>query len=85
MHPLLGNLQNLSDDELQKKISDLNTRFMQAYRSGTTHIIPQIQMIIEDYRAELSRRNALKLKEMEEKFNKANKDGKGLKGIIDIK
>jgi hypothetical protein len=87
MHPLLGNLQNLSDDDLQKKLSELNNRYMQAFRSGSSQLIPQLQMLIEDYRAELARRNAVKMQELQEKFDKMNnKDGgKGLKGIIDIK
>jgi hypothetical protein len=87
MHPLLGSLRELSDDDLQKKLSELNNRFMQAYRSGASQMIPQLQMLIEDYRAEINRRNAEKMQEMQEKFDKMNnKDGgKGLKGIIDIK
>lgn len=86
MHPLAPNLRDLSDDDLHKKLSELNKRFTQAYRIGPFQIIPQLQMLIEDYNAEVSRRNAEKMKEMAEKFDKANKkdDGKGLKGIIDI-
>jgi len=87
MHPLLGNLQSLNDDDLQKKLSELNNRYMQAFRSGSSQMIPQLQMLIEDYRAEVARRNAIKMQELQEKFDKMNnKDGsKGLKGIIDIK
>jgi hypothetical protein len=87
MHPLLSNLQNLNDDDLQKKLSELNNRYMQAFRSGSSQLIPQLQMLIEDYRAEVARRNAVKMQELQEKFDKMNNkdDGKGLKGIIDIK
>jgi hypothetical protein len=86
MHPLINNLTILSDDDLHKKLSELNKRVVQAYRIGPAQIVPQLQMLIEDYNAEVSRRNALKMKEMQEKFDKAaNKgDGKGMKGIIDI-
>ena len=86
MHPLLGSLTNLSDDELHSKLNDLNKRFTQAYRYGSSHLIPQLQMVLEDYNAEVARRNAVKMQEMQEKFDKiANKnDGKGMKGIIDI-
>ena len=86
MHPLSPNLRDLSDDDLHKKLAELNKRFMQAYRIGPFQIIPQLQMLIEDYNSEVSRRNAEKMKEMTEKFDKASKkeDGKGLKGIIDI-
>lgn len=86
MHPLGNDLSKLTDDELHHKLSELNKRFVQAYRIGPAQIIPQLQMLIEDYNAEVGRRNAVKMKEMQEKFDKANKkdDGKGLKGIIDI-
>ena len=86
MHPLLSNLTNLSDDELYNKLSELNKRYSQAYRFGPQQIIPQLQMLIEDYNAEINRRNAKKMQELQEKLDKqANKkDGKGMKGIIDI-
>mgnify|MGYP003705544383 CR=1 FL=1 len=85
MHPLINDLSKFSDDELHSKLSELNKRFVQAYRIGPTQIIPQLQMLIEDYNAEVGRRNAKKMQEMAEKFEKAaNKDGKGMKGIIDI-
>ena len=86
MHPLINDLSKLTDDELHNKLSELNKRFVQAYRIGPFQIIPQLQMLIEDYNAEVGRRNAKKMQEMQEKFDKiANKnDGKGMKGIIDI-
>ena len=42
---------------------------------------PQIQMLMQDYQAELARRQEKLMKDMEER---ANKNGKGFKGIIDI-
>ena len=50
----------------------------QAYRSGPTSIIPQMQMILENYRYEMDNRNRKTLEEMEAKGDK-------FKGIIDIK
>lgn len=86
MHPLLGSLAGLTDDELQNKLAELNKRFMQAYRGGATQIIPQLQMLIGDYNAEIAKRNAKKMEELQAKLDKAvnKKDGKGMKGIIDI-
>jgi IS5 family transposase len=86
MHPLLGTLTNLSDDELSNKLSELHKRYSQAYRVGPFQALPQLQMLIEDYNAELSRRNAKKMQELEEKLNKTlnKQDGKGGKSIIDI-
>jgi hypothetical protein len=86
MHPLSPNLRDLSDDDIHKKLADLNKRYMQAYRIGPFQIIPQLQMLIQDYNEEVSRRNAVKMQELQEKLDKASKkeDGKGMKGIIDI-
>jgi hypothetical protein len=89
MHPLLNDLSKLNDDDLHSKLSELNKRFVQAYRIGPHGIIPQLQMLIEDYNAEVARRNAAKMQEMQDRFDKVSKKddgkgGKGLKGIIDI-
>jgi hypothetical protein len=81
MHPLAPDLSTISDDELAKKYNDLNKRLGQAYRSGPSQIIPQIQMLMQDYQYELGRRQQKLMKEMEER---ADKNGKGFKGIIDI-
>lgn len=81
MHPLLPDLSALSDDELYKKYEDLNKRFSRAYRFGPASVIPQIQMLMQDYQSEINRRQQKLLRDMEER---ASKNGKGFKGIIDI-
>jgi hypothetical protein len=77
MHPLGSDLSNLSDDELHKKYGELQKRFGQAYRFGPQSIIPQIQMLMQDYQYEINLRNQKQLEEL-------NKNSKGPKGIIDI-
>ena len=77
MHPLGPDLTGLSDDELHNKYSELQKRFGQAYRFGPQGIIPQLQMLMQDYQMEISLRNQKQLEEL-------NKNGKGPKGIIDI-
>ena len=77
MHPLGPDLTGLSDDELHTKYSELQKRFGQAYRTGPQSIIPQLQMLMQDYQAEISLRNQKQLEEL-------NKNSKGPKGIIDI-
>jgi hypothetical protein len=84
MHPLGNNLTTLSDDELTKKLGELNKRMTQAYRSGPYQIIPQLQMLIQDHQEEVSRRNAKLMQEMSDKFDKDKNGGKGIKGIINI-
>jgi hypothetical protein len=77
MHPLGPDLTGLSDDELHTKYSELQKRFGQAYRFGPQSIIPQLQMLMQDYQMEISLRNQKQLEEL-------NKNSKGPKGIIDI-
>lgn len=77
MHPLGPDLTGLSDDELHTKYSELQKRFGQAYRFGPQSIIPQLQMLMQDYQSEISLRNQKQLEEL-------NKNSKGPKGIIDI-
>jgi len=77
MHPLGPNLTGLSDAELQKKYSELQKRMGQAWRFGPQSVIPQLQMIMEDYQAEISLR-------MQKQMAELDKNSKNPKGIIDI-
>jgi hypothetical protein len=77
MHPLGPDLTGLSDDELHNKYSELQKRFGQAYRFGPQSIIPQLQMLMQDYQMEIKLRNQKHMEEL-------NKNNKGPKGIIDI-
>ena len=77
-HPLAPNLSGLSQEELMKKHNELMTKLNQAYRFGPSGIIPQMQMLLDDYRNEMQNRQAKQLEEME-------KNSKNFKNIIDIK
>jgi hypothetical protein len=77
MHPLVPELTNLSTEELHKKYNELTKKLNQAYRFGPSGAIPQMQMILENYRYEMDVRNRKLMEEMEEKNN-------NFKGIIDI-
>ena len=81
MHPLTNDLTKLTEDELNKKFSELSKRFNQAYRFGPASVIPQLQMLMQDYQSEMQRRGALAMEEMRKKMDK---DGKAFKNIIDI-
>lgn len=78
MHPLAPNLTEMSDAELQKKHSELVTRLTHAHRYGQTQMVQQVQMIMEDYQNEITRRQQ---KILEDMLNKNDK----FSGIIDIK
>lgn len=64
MHPLTPDLTALTDDELGSKLSDLQSKVGFAYRSGHTDMIGQLQMVIEDYKLELEKRNLKMLEQM---------------------
>jgi hypothetical protein len=46
---LIGNLDELTVDELGKKVSDLNQKLTMAMRSGNGHLCNQLRMVIESY------------------------------------
>ena len=77
-HPLTPNVQALTESELSKKISELNKRLVWAHTSGHTHVVSQIHMMLDDYKAEQQRREI-------ERYKKLNKDqGKDWDSLIDV-
>lgn len=57
MHPLTPDLSKLTDDELQKKRSELQSRLGFVYRTNNGELISQLQMLIYDYDMEIQTRN----------------------------
>jgi len=77
MHPLAPDLSGLSNDGLLTKYNELNTKFMMASRTGSG-VVMQMNMLLEDYRAELRRRQ-------EKMLSDATNKNPNFKNIIDIK
>ena len=48
-HPLIGNLDQLTADELSGKVNELNNNLNIAMRSGNGHMCNQLRMAIETY------------------------------------
>jgi hypothetical protein len=48
-HPLVGNLDELSIDQLTTQISDLSRKLGIANRTGNAHLCNQIRMALESY------------------------------------
>jgi hypothetical protein len=48
-HPLVGNLDELSVDQLTTQISDLSRKLGIASRTGNAHLCNQIRMALESY------------------------------------
>ena len=81
LHPLGSDLTQLSDDQLQKRISDLITKRLTAYRIGSGDLAQQVEMLLFDCQQEQSNRNAKAMQEME---NQSKKRGGDLDKLIDI-
>lgn len=52
-HPLIGNLDSLSTEELTEKVSELNKKLGIAYRTGNGHLCDQLRMALESYNSKL--------------------------------
>ena len=48
-HPLIANLDDLTAEQLQEKISELNKKLGIAYRTGNAHLCNQLRMALESY------------------------------------
>jgi hypothetical protein len=48
-HPLVGNLDELSVEQLSSQISDLSRKLGIASRTGNAHLCNQIRMALESY------------------------------------
>ena len=49
-HPFIQDLSDLSLEELQTKLTDINNKLSYAYKTGNTSLISQINMVLESYR-----------------------------------
>jgi len=49
-HPLIGNLDTLTIDELSARVNELSNKLSIATRSGNGHLCNQIRMALESYR-----------------------------------
>ena len=79
MHPLAPDLTNLTDDELQKKYNELNTRINSAYRMGNMDLVMQVQLLLDDYQTEMGARQRKMMEDLQKRA------GKDFDDIIDIK
>lgn len=55
-HPFVGDLSALSLDELQAKIQELTKNLTFVYRTGNQNLVNQLNMVLESYKAEASKR-----------------------------
>ncbi len=77
-NPLLDDLSQIKDADLESKISDLNRKYSIAMRTGNSGLAMQVAIALEAYRDETNRRHAEATKKL---MQKQNKD---LDGLINI-
>ena len=77
-NPLLPDLTQIKDTELESKIADLNKKYNIAMRLGNGSAAAQIAMTLESFRYETQRRQQEAAKKLMEKQDK------GLDGLINV-
>jgi hypothetical protein len=75
-HPFIPDLSQETTENLSEKISTMSNRLQWAFRMGKHDMVRQMQMVLESYRGEYSRR-------MEEQWNKKS-GGQNIDKKIDI-
>jgi hypothetical protein len=68
MHPLVNDLSQLKDSELESKIQDLTRKY---FSTNNLQVRTQITMILDTYREEMAKRRADEYQKM---INSRNKD-----------
>jgi hypothetical protein len=67
-HPFISDLSNLSMDDLQEKISELNKRLAFVARMNNSSMYGQMLMVLDSYNTEYNKR----MNEMYKKYNLNN-------------
>jgi hypothetical protein len=64
-HPLINNVKDLTLDQLQIKITELNKKLSFAARTGNASLVGQLQMALETF-------NNCYHEKLQEQYNKGN-------------
>jgi len=75
MHPLVDNLENIKDGEIENKINDLTRKYFMTRNPG---VQAQIALVLNTYKEEMSKRRAAEYDRM------MNNRDKGLDKLINI-
>ena len=74
-HPLIGNYQELTDEELQERISNLSSKYWQTQNPD---VRSQMMLILDELKEEFRSRNQRNLQ------NNSENDNKDLDSLIKI-
>ena len=55
-HPLIGQLRDLSLEQLQGKLQEINKRLSFSYKTGNQALIHQLQLVQSSYQEEYNRK-----------------------------
>ena len=69
-NPLLEDLTQLKDNDLENRMVDLNKKYSIALRTGNGDLAQQVAIVIEAIRAETQRRQIEATKKLMQKQNK---------------
>lgn len=84
VHPLIGNLKDLSDEEISDKLKMLYNKLSQAYSMNNRGLIDQVQLCVQSYISE----HDLRVKRQMEEGAKASaqeQSGYDFDSLINIK
>ena len=62
-NPLVDDLSHLKDNEVEEKILELSKKYFVAQRLGKPEMLTQIATFVTMYKQEMSKRNAIRLKQ----------------------
>ncbi len=68
-HPLIGDLNDLTIEQLSEKINDLHKKLGIAYRSGNGYLCDQIRMAIDSYTTKLRERQDEQYRAAQQSFD----------------
>lgn len=71
LHPLVNNLHNLTDPQLEEKIHELQRKYFQTYNLD---VQLQISTILDIFREELNTRRAIATQKLREQTDSSGKD-----------
>lgn len=76
-HPLINNVDSLTVEELQDRISDLTRKLAWASRSGNANLVNQIRLALNTFTAKYQQKQ-------QELWNARNRSGTDYSDKIDI-
>jgi hypothetical protein len=63
LHPLIGDLTEFKDQDIENKLIELNKKYYTAARLGSQDLLTQLSTFVTIYREELHKRHTQKLKQ----------------------